>query len=63
MTNPLEGIKVVEISMWAYVPSAGAVGANKGSRSLRYLECCGGSTFSGMSGLTLPRFISMLPIA
>ena len=31
MSKPLEGIKVVEISMWAYVPSAGAVLADWGA--------------------------------
>jgi hypothetical protein len=33
-------------------------GANSGSRSFRYFECWGGSTFSGIIGRTLPRFIS-----
>ena len=33
-------------------------GANSGSSNFRYLECCGGSTFSGMSGRTFPRLIS-----
>jgi crotonobetainyl-CoA:carnitine CoA-transferase CaiB-like acyl-CoA transferase len=31
LTNPLEGIKVVEIATWAYVPSAGAVLADWGA--------------------------------
>jgi crotonobetainyl-CoA:carnitine CoA-transferase CaiB-like acyl-CoA transferase len=31
LSNPLEGIKVVEVSMWAYVPSAGAVLADWGA--------------------------------
>ena len=31
MSTPLRGIKVVEISMWAYVPSAGAVLADWGA--------------------------------
>jgi crotonobetainyl-CoA:carnitine CoA-transferase CaiB-like acyl-CoA transferase len=31
MSKPLEGIKVVEVSMWAYVPSAGAVLADWGA--------------------------------
>jgi crotonobetainyl-CoA:carnitine CoA-transferase CaiB-like acyl-CoA transferase len=31
VSNPLEGVKVVEIAMWAYVPSAGAVLADWGA--------------------------------
>jgi crotonobetainyl-CoA:carnitine CoA-transferase CaiB-like acyl-CoA transferase len=31
VSKPLEGVKVVEISMWAYVPSAGAVLADWGA--------------------------------
>lgn len=31
MSRPLEGIKVVEISMWAFVPSAGAMLADMGA--------------------------------
>ena len=31
MNKPLEGIKVVEVSMWAFVPSAGAVLADMGA--------------------------------
>jgi crotonobetainyl-CoA:carnitine CoA-transferase CaiB-like acyl-CoA transferase len=31
MSTPLEGVKVVEIAMWAYVPSAGAVLADWGA--------------------------------
>ena len=35
MTRPLEGIKVVEISMWAYVPSAAAVLADWGAEVVK----------------------------
>ena len=31
MKKPLEGVTVVEVSMWAFVPSAGAVLADWGA--------------------------------
>ena len=31
MTRPLEGVKVVEVAMWAFVPSAGAILADMGA--------------------------------
>lgn len=31
MTRPLEGIKIIEVSMWAFVPSAGAMLADMGA--------------------------------
>lgn len=35
MSKPLEGIKVVEVSVWAYVPSAGAVLADWGAEVIK----------------------------
>ena len=35
MNKPLSGIKVVEVSMWAFVPAAGAVLADMGAEVIR----------------------------
>jgi crotonobetainyl-CoA:carnitine CoA-transferase CaiB-like acyl-CoA transferase len=31
MSRPLEGIRVVEVSMWGFVPSAGAILSDMGA--------------------------------
>ncbi|HKY93638.1 MAG TPA: CoA transferase [Nevskiaceae bacterium] len=61
MARPLEGIKVVEVSMWGYVPSAGAVLADWGADVVKIESPSGdpmrGLTYSGIKpgtkGLTL----------
>jgi crotonobetainyl-CoA:carnitine CoA-transferase CaiB-like acyl-CoA transferase len=35
VNKPLEGIKVVELAMWAFVPSAGAVLSDMGAQVIR----------------------------
>src|SRR5215470_576348 len=35
MSEPLEGIRVVEVSMWGFVPSAGAVLADWGAEVIK----------------------------
>ena len=43
MNKPLAGIKVVEVSMWAFVPAAGAVLADMGAEVVK-IERPGGET-------------------
>ncbi len=61
MTKPLEGIKIVEIATWAYVPSAGAVLADWGAELVK-IEPPTGDPIRGlvnagvgpMDGITFP---------
>jgi crotonobetainyl-CoA:carnitine CoA-transferase CaiB-like acyl-CoA transferase len=46
--RPLEGIKVVEVSMWAFVPSAGAVLADWGA-SVTKIEPASGDPMRGLN--------------
>ncbi len=47
MTKPLAGVKVVELSMWAYVPSAGAVLADWGADVVK-IESPSGDPIRGL---------------
>src|SRR5215203_2136073 len=47
MTKPLAGIKVVELSMWAFVPSAGAVLADWGADVIKVLPVDGKDPMQG----------------
>ena len=35
MSKPLEGVKIIEVSVWAYVPSAGAALAEWGAEVIK----------------------------
>jgi crotonobetainyl-CoA:carnitine CoA-transferase CaiB-like acyl-CoA transferase len=48
MTKPLAGIKVVEVSMWAFVPSAGAVLADLGAEVVK-IEPPSGDPIRGLN--------------
>jgi crotonobetainyl-CoA:carnitine CoA-transferase CaiB-like acyl-CoA transferase len=52
VNKPLEGVRVVEVSMWAYVPSAGAVLADWGAEVIKVEAPTGdpirGLTFGGV---------------
>jgi crotonobetainyl-CoA:carnitine CoA-transferase CaiB-like acyl-CoA transferase len=48
MTKPLTGIKVVEVSMWAFVPSAGAVLADLGAEVIK-IEPPAGDPIRGLN--------------
>src|SRR5215475_11639663 len=52
-TQPLEGIRVVEVSMWAFVPSAGALLADFGANVVK-IEPPQGDPIRGltMAGIT-----------
>jgi crotonobetainyl-CoA:carnitine CoA-transferase CaiB-like acyl-CoA transferase len=53
MNKPLEGVRVIEVSMWAFVPSAGAVLADWGAEVIKVEAPTGdpirGLTFGGVS--------------
>jgi crotonobetainyl-CoA:carnitine CoA-transferase CaiB-like acyl-CoA transferase len=48
MSRPLEGIKVVEVSMWAFVPSAGAVLSDLGASVIK-IEPPAGDPIRGLN--------------
>jgi len=48
MSKPLEGIKVVEVAMWAFVPSAGAVLSDLGAAVVK-LETPAGDPIRGLT--------------
>lgn len=53
MSRPLEGIKVVEVSMWAFVPSAGAMLADMGANVIK-IEPHGGDPVRGLAMAGIP---------
>jgi len=59
MSGPLSGVKVVEVAMWAYVPSAGAMLADLGAQVIKIEphsgDPCRGLTTGGM-GLKINGF-------
>ena len=56
MNRPLEGVRVIEVSMWAFVPSAGAVLADWGAEVVKVEAPTGdpirGLTFGGIGEAT-----------
>ena len=57
MTKPLQGIKVVEVAMWAFVPAAGAILSDMGASVIK-VEPPGGDTYRRtMQGLFGEDFI------
>ncbi len=58
MNQPLEGVRVIEVSMWAFVPSAGAVLADWGAEVIKVEAPSGdpirGLTFGGVGGSGKP---------
>ena len=56
MNRPLEGVRVIEVSMWAFVPSAGAVLADWGAEVVKVEAPTGdpirGLTFAGIGEAT-----------
>ncbi len=58
MNKPLAGVRVIEVSMWAFVPSAGAVLADWGAEVIKVEAPSGdpirGLTFGGVGGSGKP---------
>ena len=47
MSKPLEGIRVVEVAMWAFVPSAGGILADWGAEVIK-IEAPAGDPIRGL---------------
>lgn len=48
MNRPLEGIRVIEVSMWGFVPSAGAILSDMGAEVIK-IESASGDPMRGLS--------------
>jgi len=48
VNRPLEGVKIVEVAMWAFVPSCGAILADMGAEVIK-VEAAGGDPIRGLT--------------